>query len=109
MLLLLSVPLQPVSIEFLTWLSFFFRCRHFHCKNECGKQYDANEETQSRFWIYNLPISHIGKTQSENSPELLHSSLHHNDILTDVNVAILVEPVDDEGEDEADVAGVVIS
>lgn len=29
--------------------------------------------------------------------------------LTDVNVAIFVEPVDDEGEDEADVAGVVVS
>lgn len=28
--------------------------------------------------------------------------------LTDVNVAILVEPVDDEGEDEANVAGVVV-
>lgn len=28
--------------------------------------------------------------------------------LTDVNVAILVQPVDDEGEDEADVAGVVV-
>lgn len=27
---------------------------------------------------------------------------------TDVNVSILVQPVDDEGEDEADVAGVVV-
>lgn len=31
------------------------------------------------------------------------------DELTDVNVAILVKSVDDEGEDEANVAGVVIS
>lgn len=31
------------------------------------------------------------------------------DALTNMNVAILVEPVDDEGEDEANVAGVVIS
>lgn len=29
--------------------------------------------------------------------------------LTDVNVAIFVEPVDDDGEDEANVAGVVVS
>ena len=31
------------------------------------------------------------------------------DAHTNVNVAILVQSVDDEGEDEADVAGVVIS
>lgn len=31
------------------------------------------------------------------------------DTLTNMNVAIFVESVDDEGEDEADVAGVVIS
>lgn len=31
------------------------------------------------------------------------------DMLTNINVAIFVESVDDESEDEADVAGVVIS
>lgn len=53
----------------------------------------------------------IQRTESSGGVPPRHSAPSGRDsgALTDVNVAIFVEPVDDEGEDEADVAGVVVS
>lgn len=76
-------------------ISIWYRL-HFFCS--------GHSQREPGLWN----IQQIVSTRSARSVAL---SIHHKapEEHTDVNVAILVESVDDEGEHETDVPGVVIS